>query len=83
MLKKALAFYTKYFAVWVVLFGAAAYVRPGPFVASKGYMDWFFALKHFGEQAAMPTAIFVFICIITASLMAALWQRTDPDEMRL
>jgi predicted Na+-dependent transporter len=44
-------------------------------------MDWFFALKHFGEQAAMPAAIFVFICIITASLMAALWQRTDPDEM--
>ena len=34
------------------------------------------ALKHFGEKAAMPAAIFVFICIITASLMAALWQRT-------
>jgi predicted Na+-dependent transporter len=79
MLKKALAFYTKHFAVWVVLFGAAAYVRPGPFVALKGYMDWFFALKHFGEQAAMPAAIFVFICIITAALMAALWQRRVPD----
>lgn len=83
MLKKVLGFYTKYFAVWVVLFGAAAYVRPGPFVALKPYMDWFFALKHFGEQAAMPAAIFVFICIITASLMAALRQRTNPDEMRL
>ena len=36
------------------------------------------ALKHFGEKAAMPAAIFVFICIITASLMAAFWQRTSP-----
>jgi len=33
------------------------------------------ALKHFGEQAAMPAAVFVFICIITASAMSALWQR--------
>jgi BASS family bile acid:Na+ symporter len=39
------------------------------------------ALKHFGEQAAMPAAIFVFICIITASLMAALWQRRAPDPI--
>jgi BASS family bile acid:Na+ symporter len=38
------------------------------------------ALKHFGEKAAMPAAIFVFVCIITASLMAALWQRTPPQE---
>ena len=38
------------------------------------------ALKHFGEKAAMPAAIFVFICIITASIMAAVWQRTVPDE---
>jgi BASS family bile acid:Na+ symporter len=37
------------------------------------------ALKHFGEQAAMPAAIFVFICIITASAMSAIWQRT-PSE---
>jgi BASS family bile acid:Na+ symporter len=33
------------------------------------------ALKHFGEKAAIPAAIFVFICIITASVMAELWQR--------
>jgi BASS family bile acid:Na+ symporter len=33
------------------------------------------ALKHFGERAAIPAAIFVFICIITASIMAELWQR--------
>lgn len=36
------------------------------------------ALKHFGEKAAIPAAIFVFICIITASIMAELWRkRTD------
>jgi len=33
------------------------------------------ALKHFGEKAAIPAAIFVFICIITASVMAELWQK--------
>ncbi|UCD00264.1 MAG: hypothetical protein JSW66_10345, partial [Phycisphaerales bacterium] len=38
------------------------------------------ALNHFGEKAAMPAAIFVFICIITASLMAAVWQKTARKE---
>ena len=38
------------------------------------------ALKHFGEKTAMPAAIFVFICIITASLMAAFWQKTSPER---
>jgi BASS family bile acid:Na+ symporter len=33
------------------------------------------ALKHFGERAAIPAAVFVFICIITASIMAELWQK--------
>ena len=33
------------------------------------------ALKHFGEKAAMPAVIFVFICIITASLTSAVWQK--------
>ncbi len=33
------------------------------------------ALKYFGEKAAMPAAIFVFICIITASIMAEVWQK--------
>ena len=48
MLKKVLSFYTRYFAFWVVLFGVAAYLWPGPFVALKAYMDWFFALTMFG-----------------------------------
>ena len=38
------------------------------------------ALEHFGEKAAMPAAIFVFICIITASLMAALWRSKDRTQ---
>ncbi len=33
------------------------------------------ALEHFGEKAAMPAAIFVFICIITASIMVEVWQK--------
>jgi len=40
------------------------------------------ALKHFGEKAAIPAVIFVFICIITASIMAELWQKTIPDEIQ-
>jgi BASS family bile acid:Na+ symporter len=40
------------------------------------------ALKHLGEKAAIPAAIFVFVCIITASVMAAVWQKTTPDEIQ-
>ncbi|OHB64192.1 MAG: hypothetical protein A2Y76_05780 [Planctomycetes bacterium RBG_13_60_9] len=36
------------------------------------------ASEHFSDKAAMPAAAFVFICIITASLLAAYWQRTRP-----
>jgi predicted Na+-dependent transporter len=32
------------------------------------------ASEHFNDKAAMPAAIFVFVCIITASLLAAYWQ---------
>jgi BASS family bile acid:Na+ symporter len=41
------------------------------------------ALAHFGEKAAIPAAIFVFICIITASVMAEIWQKTasEPDKI--
>jgi BASS family bile acid:Na+ symporter len=34
------------------------------------------AAEHFTDKAAMPAAAFVFICIVTASLLAAWWQRT-------
>jgi BASS family bile acid:Na+ symporter len=41
------------------------------------------ALAHFGEKAAIPAAIFVFICIITASVMAELWQKTAGNTKRI
>lgn len=34
------------------------------------------ALAHFGNRTAISTAVFVFVCIVTASVMAELWQRT-------
>ena len=58
MLKKILSFYTRYFAIWVVVFGILAYIRPGPFVALKGYMKWFFALTMFGIGAVLEVADF-------------------------
>jgi len=39
------------------------------------------ARDHISPEAAIPAAMFVFICIITASLLAEVWQRTTPDEM--
>ena len=33
------------------------------------------AIKHFGEKSAIPAAMFVFVCILTASVMAEIWQR--------
>ncbi|MHC4242670.1 MAG: bile acid:sodium symporter family protein, partial [Planctomycetota bacterium] len=38
------------------------------------------ALKHFNEKTAIPAAIFVFICIITASIMAEVWQKSQVQE---
>lgn len=40
------------------------------------------ALEHFGEQSAIPTAIFVFICIITASLISEFWSRQSKGLQR-
>ncbi len=38
------------------------------------------ALDHIGKEAAIPAAIFVFICIITASALAAVWQKIPVTE---
>jgi BASS family bile acid:Na+ symporter len=38
------------------------------------------ALAHFDEKTAMPPAIFVFVCIITASVMAEIWQKQIPEQ---
>jgi BASS family bile acid:Na+ symporter len=32
------------------------------------------AIEHFGPEAAIPTAFFVFVCIITASIMTEIWK---------
>jgi BASS family bile acid:Na+ symporter len=53
MLNKALAFYTKYFALWVVILAVVAYYLPGPFKALKGYNKWFFAITMFGIGAVL------------------------------
>jgi BASS family bile acid:Na+ symporter len=58
MLKKILGFYTKFFAVWVLLFGIVAYIFPQPFVALKPGMDWFFALTMFGIGAVLQVEDF-------------------------
>jgi len=39
------------------------------------------ALKHLGEKAAIPAAIFVFVCIITASVLAEIWRKTADEPL--
>jgi len=58
MLQKTLKVYTKFFAVWVILFGIVAYIFPRPFVALKPGMDWFFALTMFGIGAVLEVEDF-------------------------
>lgn len=53
MLNKILSFYTKYFAVWVLLGGGLAYFRPEIFVGMKPGMSWFFGLTMFGIGAVL------------------------------
>ena len=53
MLKKILAFYMKFFALWVVLFGVVAYFFPDPFLAVKSHNQLFFAITMFGIGAVL------------------------------
>jgi len=53
MLNKALRFYTKYLAIWVIALGIVAYFWPKPFIAAKPAMEWFFALTMFGIGAVL------------------------------
>jgi BASS family bile acid:Na+ symporter len=53
MLKRVLGFYTKYFAVWVIVFGVVAYFWPGPFIALEGCKKLFFGLTMFGIGAVL------------------------------
>jgi BASS family bile acid:Na+ symporter len=58
MLNKVLSFYTKYFAVWVILFAVAAYHFPEPFKALQNYNKWFFAVTMFGIGAVLSAGDF-------------------------
>ena len=53
MIRKALTFYTRYFAIWVVLFGIVAYFWPQPFGLLKPYNKYFFSLTMFGIGAVL------------------------------
>ncbi len=53
MFEKILSFYTKNFAVWVIIFGVLAYLFPQPFAILKPGYDWFFALTMFGIGAVL------------------------------
>jgi predicted Na+-dependent transporter len=39
------------------------------------------AQEHFNEKVTMPAAVFVFICIITASVAAEVWQKQAPEPV--
>jgi BASS family bile acid:Na+ symporter len=53
MFGRILSFYTRYFAIWVVVFGVVAYFWPAPFVLLRGGNKWFFALTMFGIGAVL------------------------------
>jgi len=53
MIRKALAFYTRYFAIWVILFGLVAYFWPRPFGLLRPYNKYFFSLTMFGIGAVL------------------------------
>jgi BASS family bile acid:Na+ symporter len=58
MFEKVLSYYTRYFAVWVVVFGFVAYWWPGPFTLLGGYNKLFFALTVFGIGAVLDVEDF-------------------------
>ena len=41
------------------------------------------AIAYLGSQAAIPAVIFVFVCIITAAFMSAIWQKEPKPEVRV
>jgi len=58
MFTRILSFYTKYFAVWVFIFGAVAYFYPTPFIPLEPYNLYFFAVTMFGIGAVLQTQDF-------------------------
>jgi len=53
VINRILKFYTKYFALWVLLFAVFAYLMPAPFKSLSAYNQWFFALTMFGIGAVL------------------------------
>lgn len=39
------------------------------------------ALNQFGSQAAVPTALFVFVCIISAAVLVEIWKNRSPQVL--
>ncbi|MFP4473111.1 MAG: hypothetical protein ACLFPX_04465 [Candidatus Omnitrophota bacterium] len=37
-------------------------------------------LKHFNTLTALPAVLFVFLCIITASVLVSLWRSKTPKK---
>ena len=74
MLKKVLDFYTKYFAVWVIV----------PLFVGFGVRHYF---KEKIEKVlpifpAISVTFIIFICIITAFVMAELWRKSRAKHER-
>lgn len=47
-MKKVLAFYTRFFGLWVLLGFLVAYLYPQYFIPLRPFMEWFFAFTMFG-----------------------------------
>ncbi|RJP59550.1 MAG: bile acid:sodium symporter family protein [Candidatus Auribacter fodinae] len=61
MLRNIIRFYTRYFAVFVVICGVIAYIKPAPFIALKPFMGSFFALTMFGIGIVLDSRDFIAI----------------------
>ncbi len=57
-LKQILSFYTRFFVLWVLLFGVLAYACPTPFLFLKPGMKGFFALTMFGIGVVLKLSDF-------------------------
>jgi len=60
-MSRVLDLYNRLFVVWVIAGALAGYLLPAPFVAVKGFMDYFFAATMFGIGMVLEPAAFVHI----------------------
>lgn len=59
--RRLLELFNQLFVLWVIVGALAGYLLPAPFVAIKGFMDWFFAATMFGIGMVLEPAAFVHI----------------------